>query len=92
MANKCFDVSDPLNHDFSKLIVVGKPVLTVYNGNADVLKASVSMSLMGLGINIPSRVYGMGFDIGTTGDMKSLLKKYNLDSIGISKKAKVLIL
>lgn len=81
-----------LNNDFSRLIVGGKPVLTVYNGNTDVLRASVSMSLMEFGINIPSCIHGIGFDIGTTGDTENLLKKYNLDSISISKKAKALIL
>ncbi len=81
-----------LNKDFSKLIVGGKPVLTVYNGNSDVLKSCVSMSLMEFGINIPSCIHGLGFNFGATGDIENLIKKYNLDSISISKKAKTLIL
>lgn len=81
-----------LDQSFAKVIPDKKPLLTVYNGNTDVLKANVAGALMGFGLNIPSKIYGLGFDLGTTGGTNDLLKAYGLDAISIAQSIKTKIL
>jgi len=68
-----------LNKKFVESIPKNKPLLTIYNGNADVLKMNVAKILLEYNLNIPSKFFGMGFNIGDTGNIKDLLEYYKLD-------------
>jgi transketolase C-terminal domain/subunit len=81
-----------LDQSFAKMIPNKKPLLTVYNGNSDVLRSNVAGAMMEFGLNIPSKIYGMGFDLGTTGGTNDLLKAYGLDAAGIAQSIKTKIL
>ena len=63
----------------------GKPVLTVYNGNPHILQSIVAMQAM-RSSHAPSRVDGIGFEFGTTGDISELVKKFQLDEHSIVRK------
>lgn len=72
-----------LKESFARVIPGRKPLLTVYNGHENVLKANVASVIMEYGCCIPSKIHGLGFDFGTTGDTENLLKAYRLDAEGI---------
>lgn len=69
---------------FLKLIENDRPVLTVYNGNKDILKSLVCGSILGSGIVRPTRVLGHGFDFGETGSIEDLTRHYSFDSEGLA--------
>jgi len=81
-----------LDESFARAIPDRKPTLTVYNGYAGVLQMNVSGLLLDKGLNIPSKVIGLGFDIGTTGDTDDLLRAYGIDADGIVRTVKEKIL
>lgn len=72
-----------LDQSFAKMISKQKPLLTVYNGHASVLQANVAKILLESYSNIPSKMIGLGFDFGTTGNLSELLNIYGLDAKGI---------
>lgn len=77
-------VDHELDRAFAELVVHNKPLVTVYNGQAGILQGNVSAMLLSKNAtNVPSSVSGMGFNFGTTGDLKDLLGAYKLDSLGI---------
>ena len=65
-----------------------KPVLTVYNGNQFVLRAAVVTAVMDGSLRIPSKIVGHGFNMGTSGAVKYLIRKYRLDTQGIAELVK----
>ena len=77
-----------IDQSFAKVIANRKPLLTVYNGYADVLQANVAKVLLESGHNIPSKMIGLGFDLGTTGSTDDLLQAYRLDANGIASTVK----
>ena len=72
-----------LDESFAKMIPNQKPLLTVYNGYSGVLQANVARSLLETGLNVPSKLVGLGFDFGTTGSTTDLLHAYGIDAEGI---------
>jgi len=69
----------------------GKPTLTVYNGSAQFLHSNVSAAVMRFPVRIPSRIFGIGFEVGTTGHLHDLVKHYGLDAEGIARSAKAML-
>lgn len=62
----------------------GKPLLTVYNGHADVLLGNVAKRILELpNSHRPSVVRGLGFEFGTTGKVDDLKRCFGLDIAGI---------
>lgn len=68
---------------FVELLCDGVPVLTAYNGSPNHLKSIISSAILGTKGNRPSIIKGIGFEFGTSGSFKDLLKHYSLDSDGI---------
>ncbi|MBW3005155.1 hypothetical protein KY310_04970 [Candidatus Woesearchaeota archaeon] len=83
---KLVNVVNPKSLDckFTEYLEAGKPVLTIYNGNKYVLQSAVATAVMESGKCIPSRIYGHGFDIGTSGSTKDLLAHFKFDAGGIT--------
>jgi transketolase len=77
----CHDLSE----DFVQFIDGGCPLVTLYNGSANVLLGNVTRKIMTLKGPRPSFVVGKGFDIGTTGGTEDLLHHFELDAEGIVK-------
>jgi len=77
-----------LSKAFVSEILHGKPVLTVYNGSSQFLQSNVSAAVMRSPVRIPSRISGVGFEVGTTGHLHDLLKHYGLDAEGVVKSVK----
>ena len=80
-----------LSESFVSELLNGKPVLTVYNGSQQFLYANVSSAVMRSPIRIPSRISGVGFEVGTTGHLHDLMKHYGLDAEGVVKSVKALL-
>jgi transketolase len=74
-----------LGYHLMSRIVDNTPVLTVYNGNPDVLQSVVAKVIMENIGPRPSVVYGHGYKIGTTGKLQELLDYFRLDAEGIEK-------
>ena len=72
-----------LDSSFVSLLEPGCPVLTVYNGNPQILQSSVSRVVMESSNLRPSKIKGHGFYFGDTGSIEDLTKAYQLDSEGI---------
>ncbi len=72
-----------LDENFTKLFPSGKPVLTVYNGSAQVLQSNVARAIMEHGVSFPSKIIGHGFEYGTTGKLEDLARHFKLDKEGI---------
>lgn len=77
-----------LDREFVKAVPNGVPMLTVYNGCADVLLSNVSKVLLQERSNLPSKIIGRGFDVGASGSLYDLLEVYKLDAKGIVKTVK----
>ncbi len=81
-----------LDNKFVELLQPEKPVLTVYNGNADSLSYPVSYAIMNsTSKNKPSRVVGHGFNYGKSGSLDDLIKYFGFDGQGISNLAKSML-
>ncbi|MDO8604279.1 MAG: transketolase C-terminal domain-containing protein [bacterium] len=80
-----------LSEFFVAELSAGKPVLTVYNGSSQFLQSNVSSAVMRSPVRTPSRIEGVGFDLGTTGHLHDLVRHYGLDAEGILKSAKALL-
>ncbi|KKQ92398.1 MAG: 1-deoxy-D-xylulose-5-phosphate synthase [Candidatus Woesebacteria bacterium GW2011_GWA2_40_7] len=80
-----------LGKDFLNLLENDTPVLTVYNGFHKVLQSVVSMAVMEFTSIRPSVIAGHGFDFGTTGSIVDLERYYQIDELGIVRKAKSLL-
>ena len=73
-----------LSKSLPNLLETSTPILTVYNGNPDVLKDSVSGAILeNPDIPKPKIVAGHGFMEGTSGPVNDLVKHYKLDKDGI---------
>lgn len=73
-----------LSKSLPKLLETTTPILTVYNGNPDVLRNSVSGAILeNPDIPTPKFITGHGVMEGTTGAVKDLIKFYQLDEDGI---------
>ncbi len=67
-----------------QLLLPGKLLLTVYNGNTDVLLQNVARIICtGDLTRAPCRVAGMGFEEGATGTFDQLRRVYALDADGV---------
>jgi transketolase len=78
-----------LDDKFAYLLEPGKPVLTVYNGNADSLAYPVSCAIMNSSYKAkPSKVLSHGFDFGKSGSLDDLIKYFGFDGQGIADLAK----
>ena len=72
-----------LGEDFVDKIQPRCHLLTVYNGLPEILHGSVTSTILRTGRNVPKKVIGHGFYIGTSGSLSDLLKHYKLDKEGI---------
>lgn len=73
-----------LSKSLPELLETSSPILTVYNGNPDILKNSVSGAVMeNPDIPRPEFVIGHGFMEGTSGSVNDLIKYYKFDRDGI---------
>lgn len=73
-----------LSKSLPSLLETSTPILTVYNGNPDVLKNSVSGAILeNPDTPKPKIVVGHGFMEGTSGPVSDLIKHYKLDKDGI---------
>lgn len=73
-----------LSNSLPHLLETSTPILTVYNGNPDVLKDSVSGAILeNPGTPRPQIVAGHGFMEGTSGAVSDLIRHYKLDKDGI---------
>lgn len=77
--------------EFTRLLIPGIPVLTIYNGNPLVLQSMVSSSTMEFSEQKPSLIQGHGFTRGTSGSLHDLKRYFELDAKGIVKKTKELL-
>jgi hypothetical protein len=69
-----------LSMSLPKLLETSTPILTIYNGNPNILKNSVSgVILENPDIPKPKFITGHGFMEGTSGSVKDLIKFYKLD-------------
>lgn len=80
-----------LDDNFANTLTSNKPVLTVYNGTPEILQASVTRVIMQSSGDKPSRVYGHGFNYGTSGTTSDLAQKFKLDEVGISEISKQIL-
>jgi transketolase len=72
-----------------QLIINACPILTVYNGHPRILSQVVSEAILSNPcIPRPKSLMAHGFESGTTGSYKELLRHYKLDSVGIASIAK----
>lgn len=72
-------------HALNELMLPGKPLITVYNGGADVLGANIAKRAMELPQPLrPSAMASIGFDFGTTGKFDELKRYLRLDADGVS--------
>lgn len=90
------DVVSVVNHasvaaSFAAELPAGKPVLTVYNGAASFLRRAVSDAVMSSDSPRPSRVSGLGFEVGTTGSADELFRHFGLDAEGVAAAARGLV-
>lgn len=73
-----------LSKSLPSLLENSSPILTVYNGNPDILKNSVSGAVLeNPDIPRPQFVAGHGFMEGTSGSVNDLIKFYKFDKDGI---------
>lgn len=73
-----------LSRSLPSLLQTSTPILTVYNGNPNILKNSVSGAILeNPDIPKPQFVTGHGFMEGTSGPVNDLIKFYKLDRDGI---------
>ncbi|HEX6976856.1 MAG TPA: 1-deoxy-D-xylulose-5-phosphate synthase N-terminal domain-containing protein [Patescibacteria group bacterium] len=73
-----------LDKEFAQLFPANKPVLTVYNGEPQILQNSVARVILeNGGSSLPSKIIGHGFQVGTSGSLSDLIKHYKLDAKGI---------
>lgn len=72
------------NENFLRMIENDQPVLTVYNGNKEILKSLVSSAVFGTDIVRPTKIFGHGFDFGETGSIEDLIKYYSFDKESLS--------
>jgi len=79
-----------LDEEFGKLVVEGKPLLSVYNGNPRVLRQSLADAIL-QGDARPSLMKGLGFSIGNTGTMAEMLEWTKLDGNSVRDAAKRLL-
>jgi transketolase len=93
VTSKVINVVDhrSLTESFVSELTSGKPVLTVYNGAPQFLQSNVSSAVMRCPTKIPSKVLGIGFDVGTTGHLCDLEMYYGLDAEGVLKSAKKML-
>jgi len=73
-----------LDHGFTRLLDTEAPVLTVYNGNPNVLRSAVALAVCDQSGVRPLLIRGLGFDIGTSGQLGEILRHYGLDGPGIA--------
>lgn len=79
-----------LDEAFGRMIVPGKPVLTVYNGHPRVLRQAVADSLL-QGTVRPSTIEGLGFKIGNTGTFEEMRAWTGLDPGSVLSTARHLV-
>lgn len=73
-----------LSKSLPSLLETSTPILTVYNGNPNILKNSVSGAILeNPDISKPKFVIGHGFMEGTSAPVNDLIKFYKLDIDGI---------
>jgi transketolase len=69
-----------LDNSFTQKVIDGAPLLTAYNGNAEILGAITSNALLKFEGPRPSKVHSHGFQFGETGDLDQLIKHFGFDS------------
>jgi len=74
-----------LGAEFASMMIGGIPVLTVYNGNPDILQSAVAKAVMEYPGSRPSVISGHGYRLGTSGKLEDLLGYFRLDAGGIGK-------
>jgi len=72
-----------LDDGFVSLLEDDVPVLTVYNGNPQIIQQAVSGAVMNSTLLRPSLVRGHGFQFGATGTFQQLERAYQMDEDGI---------
>lgn len=86
---RVINIIDPksLDGEFVKLIGDGNSLITVYNGAPEVLEMAVSRAILANrdSIGLTPKVYGIGFQFGTTGTLEELERFFGLDTDGILK-------
>ncbi|MDQ5954329.1 MAG: Transket pyr protein [Patescibacteria group bacterium] len=92
---KIIDLINIVNHseleDVVKYINANTPVLFLYNGQANFITKNILHTLAKTpNVTLP-KIYEVGFDLGQTGDLTSLLKHYKLDSESILEKCKEIL-
>jgi len=75
------------NEKFLRMIENDRPILTVYNGNKEILKSIVSSAILGTEIVRPTKIFGHGFDFGDTGRVEDLIRHYSFDEEGLTNMA-----
>lgn len=78
-----------LGNDLAGRMVDNVPVLTVYNGNPNVLQSAVAKAVMENAGPRPGIILGHGYNLGTTGKLEELLQHFQLDANGIEAEIKL---
>jgi len=83
---KVINVINPKNlgADFASQLVKNVPVLTVYNGNPNILQSAVAKAVMENFGPKPPIILGHGFYLGSSGKLDDLLRHFHLDAQGIA--------
>jgi transketolase len=74
-----------LGAEFVGEMIEGIPVLTVYNGNPNILQSAVAKAVMENSGSRPSVISGHGYCLGTSGKLEDLLRHFRLDAEGIER-------
>lgn len=77
-----------LGEEFVSTLEAGVPVVTIYNGSGKVLQSQVARAILEVGKTFPSRVIGHGFEYGTSGRLKDLMRYFGIDKDGVIKLVK----
>lgn len=81
-----------LDRDFvGSMLIPERPVLAVYNGNPFVLRSAIATAVMDGGAGAPSRVIGHGFELGTSGSVKDLVRHFGFDPEGIADRMRSIV-
>lgn len=77
--------------DLFEAIVPDRPVLTLYNGVADVLQSNVAKMVLANPGSKPALIKGLGFDFGTTGTLDDLRAHFGFGTKKIAEIIKQLV-
>lgn len=72
-----------LDRRFVALVPVNCPVVTVYNGNPEVLESAVARALYRSECGWNAKSLSLGYSLGTTGELLDLMRHFGLDAHGV---------